>query len=402
MKEISARRNTFLPLTSPQIGEEEIEEVVRCLRSGWLATGPRSSEFESAICDLLGSEYAVALSSCTAALHLSMLALGIGESGNREDEVITTPISWPATSNMIWHSGARPIFADIDPDTLNLDIEQVEQKISKRTKAIIPVHMAGQPCDMDELIQISLKHGIPIIEDSAHALGADYKGEMIGGKGRNCCFSFHATKNITCGEGGMFTTSDSRYADRVRILSQHGVVNDSWRRYCTGELHWRLVEPGLKYGMPDILASIGIHQLRRLPHCIEVRRKLAAVYDHKLKGIKGVEPLIQRDDRKSAYNLYIVRMDCDALGITRDEMILALRKNNIGSGVHFQSTHLQPFYQGTLGMSPDSLPIARKLSEQIISLPLSSSMTQDDVDDVIYALTQIISENMSSGADVRR
>ncbi|MFK7759461.1 MAG: DegT/DnrJ/EryC1/StrS family aminotransferase [Phycisphaerales bacterium] len=379
-------RDTFLPLAVPSIGEEEIASVVENLRSGWLTTGPKTAKFEQLFAEYIGVKHAVALNSCSAALHLSALAIGVGQG----DEVITTPITWPATSNMIVHTGAKPVFVDVRADTLNIDASLIESAITPRTKAIIPVHMAGQVCDMNEIRDIGKRNNIPIIEDAAHALGASYDQQEVGSTGEHTCFSFYATKNMTTGEGGMFTTNDEAVAKRVRLLSQHGVSRDAWSRESNQGLHWQLLEPGFKCNMSDVLSSIGIHQIDRLPAFIEKRRELASQYDNAISSIAGVTQLDRKPGRESAFHLYIVRINADVSGVTRDEMIVGLRERNIGSGVHFISTHLQPYYRDHLGVQPESLPVAAKMSDEILSLPLCPSMSVQDIQDVSEAIKEVI------------
>ncbi|MEM9065164.1 MAG: DegT/DnrJ/EryC1/StrS aminotransferase family protein [Planctomycetota bacterium] len=379
-------RDSFLPLALPVIGEAEVEEVIDSLRSGWLTTGPKTKKFERLFRERLGVKHAVALSSCSAALHLAMLALDI-EPG---DEIITTPVTWPATSNMIWHAGAKPVFVDIERDTLNIDAAKLEEAITDKTRAIIPVHIAGQPCNMTEIHAVANTRGLPVIEDAAHALGSTYKGVEVGADGTHCCYSFYATKNMTTGEGGMFTTNDDEIAERVRVLSQHGVSRDAWNRERAQGPHWQLIEPGMKYNMSDLMSSIGIHQMDRLDGFIAKRRELASEYDRMLKGFEGVTPLTRKPERASAFHLYIVRLNPEMLGATRDELMIALREANIGVGVHFISTHLQPYYRERLGIAPESLPVAAALSEEILSLPIYPGMELSDVRDVVDAFRTVV------------
>lgn len=379
-------RQQALPFALPQLGDAEEAELLDTLRSGWLTTGPKSKKFEQMCADYLGVAHAVATNSCTGALHIGLAAAGIGPG----DEVITTPITWPATANVIVHLGARPVFADIDPDTLNIDPNAVRAVITPKTKAILPVHMAGQPCDMDALREIADEHGLVILEDAAHAIGAEYRGRKIGQLSTATAFSFYATKNLACGEGGLLVTDDEQIADRARSLSMHGISRDAWKRHSvTGSPHWQLHEPGYKYNMPDIAASLGLHQLPRLGRFIATRARYAGIYDEHFADLAAVTPLAQRPEVRHAHHLYVILLELDRLTVSRDEFVAALKAEGISTGIHFISLHLQSYYQRTYRIDPDALPVARNISSRIISLPLYPKMTDTDAHDVAAAVTKL-------------
>jgi dTDP-4-amino-4,6-dideoxygalactose transaminase/nucleoside-diphosphate-sugar epimerase len=379
-------RRAFLPFALPLIGREEEQEVLDTLRSGWLTTGPKTKLFEARCAEYLGVRHAIAMNSCTGALHVGLAALGIGPG----DEVITTPVSWPATANVVLHLGATPVFVDVEPDTLNIDPAKVEQAITPRTKAILPVHIAGQTCDMDALLAIAERHGLPVFEDAAHAMGATHGDRKVGGLSTAAAFSFYPTKNLTTAEGGLLVTDDDEIADRARVLSLHGISRDAWKRYAPdASLHWELIEPGYKYNMTDVQASLGLHQLAKLDAFREVRARYAARYDAAFAGLAALQPLAHRGFGTHSHHLYVVRLDLGLLDVSRDEFMIALREEGIGTGVHFRSMHLQPYYRDRLGMKPEDLPVAADVSERIVSLPLYPKMTGQDVEDVISAVRKV-------------
>lgn len=379
-------RRDFLPFALPLIGREEEQEVLDTLRSGWLTTGPKTKRFEAKCAEYLGVRHAIAMNSCTGALHVGLAALGIGPG----DEVITTPVSWPATANVVLHLGATPVFVDVEPDTLNIDPARVEKAITPRTKAILPVHIAGQTCDMDALLAIAERHGLPVFEDAAHAMGATHGGRKVGALSTAAAFSFYPTKNLTTAEGGLLVTDDDEIADRARVLSLHGISRDAWKRYSPdASLHWELIEPGYKYNMTDVQASLGLHQLAKLDAFREVRARYAARYDAEFAGLAALQPLVHRGYGVHSHHLYVVRLNLDVLRVTRDEFMLALREEGIGTGVHFRSMHLQPYYRDKLGMEPGALPVAADVSERIVSLPLYPKMTGQDVEDVVRAVRKV-------------
>ena len=381
-------RSDFLPLSRPSIGSEEIEEVTACLRSGWLTSGPRVSRFEEGFAGAVGAAHAVAVTSGTAGLHLALLAAGIGAG----DEVVTTPMTWAATGNMVLAVGARPVFVDIDPATLNIQPEAVERAVTPRTRAIVPVHFAGQPVDLDPLRVIAARRGLSLIEDAAHALGTHYRGHPVGGGSTAAVFSFHPIKAITTGEGGMITTDDAAFADRLRLLRFHGVTRDAWGRYGKRATPaYEIVTLGFKYNMTDLQAALGLAQLSRLEEFIAARTRAAGWYRTALEGLPGVEMLAPVPyPARHAWHLLVVRLRLEALRVGRDAIMEALLEANIGVGLHFKALHLHRFYREQLGLTPGDLPEATRASESILSLPLFPDLTREDVTDVATALSDVI------------
>jgi len=380
-------RERFLPFHQPFIGEEEIAEVTAALRSGWLTTGPRTKAFEKKFCQYIGSPHAVGVNSCTAALHLALEAAGVKEG----DEVITTPITFAATANVIVHQKAIPVFVDVEPDTLNIKPGLIERKISARTRAIIPVHLAGHPCDMDEITALARKYEITVIEDAAHALEAEYRGTKIGALSPFTAFSFYATKNITTGEGGMLTVQDDEIAEKVRILSLHGMSRDAWKRYSEeGYRHWEVLYAGYKYNMSDLQAALGLHQIDRIGEFWETRRKYTRRYDSAFEEVPEVKPLRTKPHVKHAYHLYPILLNLEILTADRDQVMNALQAENIGIGIHFRAIHLHPFYRGTFGGREGTLPVAEDATQRILSLPLYPKMSEQDLDDVVKAVKKVI------------
>jgi len=382
-------REDFLPFCQPDIDENEIEEVVQTLRSGWLTTGPKTKEFERRFAEYVGARHAIAVNSCTAGLHLALAAAGIGEG----DEVITTPLTFCATANVIVHQRATPILADVREDDFNINPEEIERRITPRTKAIILVHLAGQPCEMDEILRMAEKHHLLVIEDAAHAVGAKYKGRMIGTIGDVTAFSFYATKNLTTGEGGMITTDNQGLAEKMGILGLHGISADAWKRYSAeGSWYYEVLHPGYKYNMTDIQASLGIHQLAKLEGFIQTRARYAQMYTDGFSEIPEiilpqVEPKVRH-----AWHLYIIRINRERLKIDRAQFIEALRTHNIGASVHFIPLHLHPFYQDRYGFKRGDFPVAEAVYEGIVSLPFCTKMTAQDVEDVIEAVKRIVAQ----------
>lgn len=380
-------RKTFLPFHQPLIGEEEIAEVTAALRSGWITTGPRTKAFEQKFADYVGAPHAVGLNSCTAALHLSLEALGVREG----DEVITTPITFASTANVIVHQRATPVFVDVEPGTLNLDADLVEGKISSRTRAIIPVHLAGHPCDMDRINALGQEHGLAIIEDAAHALEAEYQGKKIGTLSPFTAFSFYATKNITTGEGGMLTVQDDELADKIRMLSLHGISRDAWKRYSDeGYRHWEIFYAGYKYNMFDLQAALGIHQMDRIDHFWQTRRRYAERYTRAFSELPELRPLPTKPGVKHAYHLYPVLLSLELLSADRDVIMNAIQAENVGIGIHFRAIHLHPFYRNTYGFSAGTLPVAEDASQRILSLPLYPKMSEEDLEDVVEVVKKVL------------
>ena len=382
----------FLPFAQPGIGQEEIDEVVDTLRSGWLTGGPKVQAFEEGIRKVAGADHAVALSSCTAGMHLALLALGIGPG----DEVITTPLTFAATVNVILHAGATPVLADVCEDDYNIDLAQIEAKLTSRTKALMPMHYGGQPCHMDELLSLAEQHGLRIVEDAAHALGASYRGKPIGALTDAAVFSFYPIKAITTGQGGMLTTNNEELADRVRLLSLHGLSKNAWNRYSEkGSAEYQVLAPGFNYAMTDIQAAIGIHQVEKLAAFQERRAKIAGMYDEFFADVAEVirPPVLDHIDH--AWHLYPIRLHLDQLSIDRDEFIVELRDRAIGTSVHFIPIHLHPYYRETLDVGPGDFPIAEKVYESLISLPIYPRMRDSDVERVASAVREIVAAKRS-------
>jgi dTDP-4-amino-4,6-dideoxygalactose transaminase len=378
------RRSEFLIFGSPAIGEEEITEVVATLRSGWLGTGPRVQRFEADFRAYAGCAHAVALSSCTAGLHLALEVLGIGAG----DEVITSPLTFSATANVIVHVGATPVFADVDPRTMNLDPAAVAQAVTPRTKAILPVHLAGRPCEMDALLQVARRYDLRVVEDAAHAVEARYCGRAIGTIGDLTAFSFYVTKNLVTGEGGMLTTENVAWADEVRIRALHGISKDAWKRYSAeGFQPYDTIVPGYKYNMMDIQAALGIHQLARLEANLKVRERHWRRYDKAFADhplLRTPAPVEPRD--RHARHLYTVLLDTERAGMSRNEFIVRLKAENIGTGIHFTPLHLHSYYTKTFGLTRGQFPAAEFIGDRTVSLPLSAKLTDEDVEDVIAAV----------------
>jgi dTDP-4-amino-4,6-dideoxygalactose transaminase len=389
-KEETPMRKKFLPPFAPCLGEEEYEEVLETLRSGWLTMGPKTQRFERAFAEHVGSRHAVAVSSCTAGLHLALVAAGIGP----EDEVITTPLTFCSTANVIVHQGAVPVLADVRPNTLNIDPQQIEKKITPRTRAILPVHLAGQPSEMDEICALAEQHGLLVIEDAAHAMGAQYKGRQIGTIGDVTVFSFYATKNLTTGEGGMICTEDDRLAEQVTTLRLHGISKDAWKRYSDrGSWYYEVLLPGYKYNMTDIQAALGLHQLAKQRRFQQVREEYARLYTQAFADLPEVSAPHVKDHIRHAWHLYVIQLELDRLTIDRGQFIEALRRENIGTSVHFIPLFLHPYYRDTFGFREDDYPVAERAYERIVSLPLYPKMTRQHVDDVVEAVRRVISRS---------
>ena len=380
-------RENFLPFAQPWITEEEIDEVAKVLRSGWLTTGPKVLEFESRFKEYIGSKEAIAVNSCTGGLHISIAVLGIGQG----DEVITSPFTFASTANVVILRGAKPVFADIRKDTFNIDPEKIKDLITNRTKAIIPVHYGGQPCDMDPIMETAKHHNLYIIEDAAHAVGAEYKGKRIGTIGDLTSFSFYPTKNMTTGEGGMITTEDEGLANEMRKWRLHGMSNDAWKRYeRTGSWYYEIEHAGFKYNMMDLQAAMGLVQLRKLDSFIETRQKYAHYLTEKLSSLPELQLPVEREDVKRAWHLYSILVNPEMLKIDRGKFIKALAAENIGTSVHFIPLHLHPFYREAFGYKMGDFPNAEYVYDRLISLPLYPKMSMDDQSDVVRAVTKII------------
>ena len=380
-------RKEFLIFGSPKIEQEDIDEVVDSLKSGWISTGPKVAKFEALFKDYIGSKHALALNSCTAGLHLSMIVAGLKPG----DEVITTPMTFGATANAILHSSAKPVFVDINLPGMNIDPDSIEEIITPKTKAILPVHFAGRPCNMKNIKEISQKHQLIIIEDAAHALEATYHGHKIGTIGNLTVFSFYVTKNLVTGEGGMITTDNSTYAEKIQTYALHGMSKGAWKRYSDeGFKHYRIVYPGFKYNMMDIQAALGIHQLKRIEKYLLRREQIWQRYDDAFQNLPLETPPPPEENTRHARHLYSILLRLEELKADRDTIQQALYQENIGTGIHFISLHLHPYYQETYGYKRDDFPNAAYVSERTISLPLSAMLTDEDVDDVIQAVTKVL------------
>jgi dTDP-4-amino-4,6-dideoxygalactose transaminase len=377
----------YIVFGAPSIGEEEIAEVVASLRSGWIGTGPKVARFEEMMCELTGARHAVALHSCTAALHLSLVASGIGPG----DEVITTPMTFAATVNAIVHTGATPVLVDCERDTQLIDPAGVAAAVTPRTRAIVPVHMAGRICDLDALRGIASRHGLLLVEDAAHALGGRYRGKPIGGSGDLTCFSFYVTKNATTGEGGVVTTDDRELADRIKVFGLHGMSRDAWRRFSdSGYRHYEVHVPGFKYNMMDIQAAIGIHQLPRVEGWLEVREEMWRRYDEAFADLPLELPPEPDPETRHARHLYTPMIDEERCGISRDGLMEVLHGKGIGTGVHYRGVHLHAYYRERSGYTPASFPNASWISERTVSLPLSPALRPAQQDRVIRAVREAV------------
>ena len=378
-------RAQFLPFSPPNIGEDEIAEVADTLRSDWITTGPKTARFEREFASYLGAPGALALNSCTAGLHTALLATGIGAG----DEVITSPLTFAASANVVEHVGARPVFVDVEPDTLQINPVGIAAAITPRTRAIIVVHYGGHPADLDAIGAVAAEHRLTIIEDAAHALPARYRGRLIGSGTNPVAFSFYATKNLTTGEGGMLT-GDPEFLQRARVASLHGMSRDGWNRYAeTGNWFYEIQLPGFKYNMTDIQAALGLVQLRRLESFQRRRREVVAAYHAAFAQSAAFELPVERPDVEHAWHLYVLRLRPDALTIGRDRFIQELTQRRIGTSVHFIPLHLHPYYRDRYAYQPGDFPIAFSNFERMLSLPLHPRLGEDDVADVIAAVLDI-------------
>ncbi len=380
-------RKEFLVFGAPLISEDEIAEVVATLRSGWIGSGPRVKQFERRFEEYVGVRHAVAVNSCTSALHLALHVLGVGPG----DEVITTPYTWCASANVIVHRGARPVFVDVERATGNLDPALIEPAVTERTRAILPVHLCGRACDMDAIMEIAQRRGLKVIEDAAHALEATWKGRRAGSIGDCGAFSFYATKNVTTAEGGMVVTADAALAERLRTLSLSGTSADAWKRFqADGPALVQVVEAGYKYNMTDIQAALGLKQLEKVERYLESRERLWRFYDEALAGLPLIRPAPAAAGCRHARHLYSLLVDTERTRLTRDAVREELKKRRIGTGVHYVALHLHPFYQRQYGYRAGQFPNAEHLSERTFSVPLSPRVTEADARDVVEALREVL------------
>ncbi len=379
-------RENFLPLASPIIGEEEIAEVVDSLRSGWITAGPKVKRFERALEEQLGAAHVRCVSSCTAALSLALRVAAVGPG----DEVLVPAMTFIATANAVEEVGARPVLVDSEPGTGLIDLDAAEAAITPRTRAIIPVHLAGRPVDLDRLGALRDAHGLTVIEDAAHAMGTQWNGRPIGTHGNLAAFSFYATKNVTTAEGGALATDNPCVAGEVERLALHGLSLGAWQRYGeAGFRHFEVASPGIKANMTDLAASIGLHQLPRLEGWTERRAELAARYDELLAGLPLQTPAPVDPRARHSWHLYSVLVEDDA-GLPRDAVLDGLLSRRIGTGVHYRGVHLHPYYAQTYGLERSALPVATDISDRTLSLPLSPNMTDADQDDVVEALSSVL------------
>jgi dTDP-4-amino-4,6-dideoxygalactose transaminase len=441
------KRTSLLPFALPELGEAELHEIKEVLESGWITTGPKAHLFEQEFARYVGAKFAVAVNSCTAAMHLALEAGGL-QAG---DFVITTPYTFAATAEVVRYFDAVPVFVDVEPDTLNMDprcllhtIEDLQRCLSEgakpRTravaralgehltppiarphpapvrrrggvlKAVIPVHIAGHPCEMDAIADIADKHGLAVIEDAAHACSASFKGRPVGSgiaadASSATCFSFYATKTLATGEGGMVTTEREDWADRIRVMSLHGISKDAWKRYTAeGSWYYEIMAPGYKYNMPDVIAALGLAQLRKVDTMRQRREEIARRYNEAFAEFPEIETPTVREHVGHAWHLYMLRLNDDSLTIRRDEFILSLKQRNVSSSVHFIPLHVHPYYQATYGYQPEDLPVAFREYGREISLPIYSKMTDSDVQSVVDAVVDILYEyrTKSSYAIARR
>ena len=378
-------RRTALPYGRQMLDEADIEAVVEVLRGDWLTTGPNVATYEHAVAEYTGVKHAVAVASGTAALHAAVAAIGAGPG----DEIITSPLSFAASANCALYCGAKPVFADVQPDTCNLDPGSVEAAITPRTKAIVAVHYAGQPADMDEIHSIAQRHGVVTVEDAAHALGAAYKGWRVGGLSPMTVFSTHPVKPITTGEGGLVTTDDEALAQRVCAFRNHGIAIDAHERARSGDWHYDMAFLGYNYRIPDILCALGRSQLARLGTFLERRRAIARIYDEAFAAVPEVEPIVQNEDRESAWHLYVIRLRLDLLRVERRQVFQALRAEGIGVNVHYIPIYWHSHYQ-RMGYGKGLCPQAEAQYERLVTLPLWVGMTDDDAADVIGAMYKVV------------
>jgi len=375
-----------IPFHKPYITDEEISEVVDSLRSGWLTMGPKTVRFEKEFCEYIGSKYTVSVSSCTAALHLALRVIGI----DRDDEVILPTMTFTATAEVVTYMGARPVLVDIERDTHNIDIHEIDKAITGKTKAIIPVHFAGQPCDMDEIMEVARERGLYVIEDAAHALPAWYKGKKIGTISDMTCFSFYATKTLATGEGGMVSTENEEWAERIKTLRLHGISKDAWKRYTKeGSWFYEVVDAGFKYNMTDLQASLGIAQLKKLEWMWQRRSEIALRYNSAFEGSEIIIPPTTKPERESAWHLYVIKLKTEALKIDRAGFIDHLTKQGIGTSVHFIPLHRHPFYK-TCGYDIKDFPVAEEIYERSVSLPIYPGLTDNEVEYIIETVLKSV------------
>jgi len=377
----------FLYFHKPFISEDEVNEIVDTVRSGWLSMGPKTIKFEEAFNSYIGSKKSIAVSSWTAAGHLALEAYGIRPG----DEVIVPTMTFPATAEIVCYFGARPVFVDVDEGTLNISLKEIEKAITPKTKAIIPVHYGGQPCDMDEILEIAKQNNIKVMEDAAHSLPAVYKGKKVGTISDVTCFSFYATKTLSTGEGGMICTNDEEIAERCSIMRLHGINRDAWKRYTeSGSWYYEVVAPGFKYNFTDLQASLGIPQLKKVDLMWQSRKNIAKRYTAALKDNEFLQLHSVKEDRESSWHLYPVRLNLERLKINRAQLIDEMRKLNIGAGVHFMPVHQHIYYTQTYNLDDKNYPVASSVFPRLVSLPIYPGMSEEHVDKVINVLVDLL------------
>jgi UDP-4-amino-4,6-dideoxy-N-acetyl-beta-L-altrosamine transaminase len=379
-------RKTLLPYGHHSIEESDIQAVVETLRSDWLTTGPRIEEFEEAIAAWVGAKYAVSFSSGTAALHAAAFTAGLKQG----DEAITSPLTFAATANCVLYQGATPVFADVSSDTLNLDPQAAATRITSRTRAMLPVDYAGHPADLDAILKLAEHHGLVVIEDACHALGAEYRKRRVGSLSHMTVFSFHPVKHLTTGEGGMVTTDNPEFAETLRRFRNHGISSDARQRQSLGQWHYEMVLLGFNYRLTDIACALGLEQLKRLDANLARRRRIAARYTAAFLEVPGVLPPPVRSDVNPAWHLYPIRLDLKQLSAGRGEVFRALRAENIGVNVHYIPVHRHPYYRDRFGYQGGEYPIAEDAYERLISLPMFHGMSDEDVEDVLHAMAKVI------------
>lgn len=383
-------RQNYLPFALPDIDDSEFLEVQEALKSGWVTTGPKTKKFEADFGAVVGAKQSVAVNSCTAALHLALEAVGV----KRGDEVITTPYTFAASAEVIRYFDARPVLVDVEAEYFCMNPTLIERAITPRTKAILPVHIAGNPANLDPILEIARRHSIPVIEDAAHSFPAKYKGKMIGAIGDITCFSFYATKTITTGEGGMLCTENDEWADRARIMSLHGISRDAWKRYTAeGSWYYEITSPGFKYNLTDVAAGMGLAQLRKATAMFDRRTRIAERYNREFSSMKELQVPGTFPGAQHAWHLYMLRLNTDQLKIDRAQFIEEMKKRNIGTSVHFIPLHIHPYYRDTFGYKADDLPVAHREYLREVSLPIFSKMSDEDVSSVIEAVGDIIASN---------
>ena len=383
-------RKDFLAFALPDLDETELTEIKGALDAGWITTGPKTRQFESEFAAVVGARHAIAVNSCTAAMHLALDAIGL----QRGDEVITTPYTFAATAEVIRYFEAQPVFVDVDDLSLNMRPELIYNAITERTKAIIPVHIAGLPVDLDAIHDVAGQYSIPVIEDAAHAFPTKYNGRMIGSLSDFTCFSFYATKTITTGEGGMICTNDDGWAEGCRIMAQHGITKDAWKRYSAeGSWYYEITAPGYKYNMTDIAAAMGLAQLRKANFMMERRSEIAQKYNQAFVTIPQLQVPHTQLDSQHSWHLYMLRLNLEQLRTDRAQFFEELKRRNIGASVHFIPLHVHPYYRKTYGYRPEDFPVAYREYQREVSVPIHSKMSDGDVQDVIDAVADIVRKN---------